>query len=217
MLILGIAGGTGSGKTTVAKAISKQVGSQGVQIIHQDSYYLDQSHLPLEKREKINYDHPSALDMNLLKEHIKTLKNRQPIEKPIYDFKIHSRITETEHIEPMDVLIIEGIFALQDNELRDMMNIKIYVETDADIRFIRRLNRDIQERGRTVESVIAQYRDIVRIMHLQFVEPTKQYADLIIPEGGQNKVAINVMVNTLREYIRRLSEGTTDSHTLLTP
>jgi uridine kinase len=215
MLILGIAGGTGSGKTTVAKAISKQVGSQRVRIIHQDSYYLDQSHLPLEKREKINYDHPSALDMNLLKTHIKMLKQGEAIEKPIYDFKIHSRIKETEHIDPMDVLIIEGIFALQDAELREMLNIKIYVETDADIRFIRRLHRDIQERGRTVESVITQYRDIVRVMHMQFVEPTKQYADLIIPEGGQNKVAINVMVNTLREYIRRLSEGNPDPHTLL--
>lgn len=207
MLILGIAGGTGSGKTTVAKSISKQLGHQKIKILHQDSYYLDQSHLPFEQRQKTNYDHPSAMDIPLLKKHISDLKSGIPIDKPIYDFKTHSRASETEHIEPVDILIIEGIFALQDPELREIEDIKIYVETDADIRVLRRLRRDIQERGRTVESVIMQYKDIVRPMHLQFVEPTKQYADIIIPEGGHNKVAINIMVNTLREYVRRLQES----------
>jgi len=211
MLILGIAGGTGSGKTTVAKAVAKQLSGQKIKILHQDSYYLDQSHLPLDKRQKINYDHPSAMDLGLLRDHISLLKSGMPIEKPIYDFKIHSRVSETEHIDPVDVLIIEGIFALQDQELRELENIKIYVETDADIRFIRRLSRDIQERGRTVESVIQQYRDVVRPMHLQFVEPTKQYADIIIPEGGHNKVAISVLANTIREYIRRLNTEPTEN------
>jgi len=203
MLILGIAGGTGSGKTTVAKAITKQLGHQTIKIIHQDSYYLDQSNIPFDIRIKTNYDHPNAMDMDLLKEHIRNLRKGNPIEKPIYDFKTHTRVREAEHIDPVDVLIIEGIFALQDKELRELLNIKIYVETDADIRFIRRLRRDILERGRTLESVIQQYKEIVRPMHLQFVEPTKQFADIIIPEGGFNKVAIDILVKTIQEYIRR--------------
>lgn len=208
MLTLGIAGGTGSGKTTVAKAIAKQLGHQTIKIIHQDSYYLDQTDVPFDVRVKTNYDHPSAMDMALLKEHIRKLRKGLPIEKPIYDFKIHTRVPETEPVDPVDVLIIEGIFALQDPELRELLDIKIYVETDADIRFIRRLKRDIMDRGRSLESVIQQYKEIVRAMHLQFVEPSKQFADIIIPEGGYNKVAIDILVKTIREYIRQKSKGT---------
>ncbi len=206
MLTLGIAGGTGSGKTTVAKAIAKQLGQQSIKIIHQDSYYLDQSDVPFDVRVKTNYDHPNAMDIMLLKKHIRKLRDGFPIEKPIYDFKIHTRVPETEHVDPVDVLIIEGIFALQDPELRELLDIKIYVETDADIRFIRRLKRDILERGRSLESVIQQYKEIVRTMHLQFVEPSKQFADIIIPEGGYNKVAIDILVKTIREYVRQKSK-----------
>ena len=213
MLILGIAGGTGSGKTTVAKAIAKQLGDQSVKIIHQDSYYLDQSDVPFDIRVKTNYDHPSEMDMDLLKKHIQQLQAGIPIEKPIYDFKIYTRGHNTEHINPVDVLIIEGIFALQDPELREMLNIKIYVETDADIRFIRRLKRDILERGRSLESVIQQYKEIVRPMHLQFVETSKQFADIIIPEGGFNKVAIDILVRTIREYIRQKTNDNTKPNT----
>ncbi|MCX7919844.1 MAG: uridine kinase [bacterium] len=200
MLIIGIAGGTGSGKTTVAKAIVRELKDERITIIHQDAYYRDQTHLPLEERMKINYDHPDAIDKPLLIHHLRTLLAGQPIEKPIYDFKTHTRSPKTERIIPGDVIIIEGIFALEDPELRELMKIKIYVETDADIRFIRRLRRDINERGRTVESVIEQYKNVVRPMHLQFVEPSKRYADIIIPEGGHNRVAIDLIATKIREY-----------------
>ncbi|MDI6784929.1 MAG: uridine kinase [bacterium] len=207
MLIIGIAGGTGSGKTTVAKAISRELRDERITIIHQDSYYRDQSHLPFDDRVKANYDHPDSIDKRLLIQHLRELLANRPIEKPVYDFKTHTRAQQTERIEPGDVVIIEGIFTLEDPELRQLMKIKIYVETDADIRFIRRLRRDITERGRTVESVIGQYKGIVRPMHLQFVEPTKRFADIIIPEGGFNKVAIELIVTAIREYQRKKNKG----------
>jgi uridine kinase len=208
MLIIGIAGGTGSGKTTVAKAIGRELRDERISIIHEDSYYRDQSHLPFEERIKTNYDHPNAIDKPLLIRHLKELLSGQPIEKPVYDFKNHTRDEKTERITPGDVVIIEGILALEDPELRDLMRIKIYVETDADIRFIRRLRRDINERGRTAESVIEQYKNVVRPMHMQFVEPSKRFADVIIPEGGFNKVAIGLIVTAIREYQRK-KNGTT--------
>jgi uridine kinase len=207
MLIIGIAGGTGSGKTTVAKAIIRELKDERITIIHQDSYYCDQSRLPFEDRIKTNYDHPDAIDKRLLIRHLRELLSGRPIEKPVYDFKTHTRAADTERINPGDVVIVEGIFALEDPELRLLMKIKIYVETDADIRFIRRLRRDIAERGRTVESVIEQYKNIVRPMHLQFVEPTKRFADIIIPEGGFNKVAIDLMVTSIREYQRKKNKS----------
>jgi uridine kinase len=203
MLIIGIAGGTGSGKTTVAKAITRELRDERISIIHEDSYYRDQSHLPFEERIKTNYDHPNAIDKPLLIQHLRNLLAGHPIEKPIYDFKNHTRAEKTERIIPGDVVIIEGILALEDPELRDLMKIKIYVETDADIRFIRRLRRDINERGRTADSVIEQYKNVVRPMHMQFVEPSKRFADVIIPEGGFNKVAIGLMVTAIREYQRK--------------
>lgn len=202
MLIIAIAGGTGSGKTTVAKAIIRELKDERITIIHEDSYYRDQSELPFEERIKTNYDHPEAIDKQLLINHIQELLAGRAIEKPVYDFKIHTRSPQTERIEPGDGLIIEGIFALEDLELRKLADIKIYVETDADIRFIRRLHRDIHERNRSVESVIDQYKNVVRPMHMQFVEPTKRFADIIIPEGGFNKVAINLIVTAIREYQR---------------
>lgn len=203
MLIIGIAGGTGSGKTTVAKAIVRELRGERITIIHQDSYYRNQTHLPFEERIKTNYDHPDAIDKPLLTHHIRELLVGRAVEKPVYDFKMHTRASETERIKPGDVVIIEGIFALEDPELRQLMKIKIYVETDADIRFIRRLRRDISERGRSVDSVIDQYKGVVRPMHMQFVEPTKRFADVIIPEGGFNRVAIELIVTAIREYQRK--------------
>jgi len=207
MLIIGIAGGTGSGKTTVAKAIVRELKDERISIIHQDSYYRDQSHLPLEERIKTNYDHPDAIDKQLLIQHLRELLVGRAIEKPIYDFKNHTRAAQPERIIPGDVVIIEGIFTLEDPELRNLMKIKLYVETDADIRYIRRLRRDINERGRSVDSVIDQYKGIVRPMHLQFVEPSKRFADIIIPEGGFNKVAIDLIVTAIREYQRKKIKG----------
>lgn len=208
MLVIAIAGGTGSGKTTVAKAIIRELADERITLISMDSYYRDQSHLPLSERIKTNYDHPDAIDKDLLISHIQDLLAGKPIEKPVYCFKTHTRLKETERVEPGDVLIIEGIFALEDERIRNLTDIKIYVETDADIRFIRRLKRDIFERNRTLESVIEQYQNVVRHMHFQFVEPTKHYADIIIPEGGYNKVAIELIVTAIREYQRRKAKQT---------
>ncbi len=200
--IIGIAGGTGSGKTTIAARISSVLGSDRIVVIPQDMYYRDQSHLPLEVRAKVNYDHPSAFDTELLLSHLKMLKAGYPIERPTYDFVVHARSKETVRIEPRDVIIVEGILVLYYPELRELMDIKIYVDTPDDIRFIRRLKRDTAERGRTIESVIEQYISTVRPMHMEFVEPSKQFADVIIPEGGYNDIAIEMVVSTV---LRRLS------------
>ncbi len=201
-IIIGIAGGTGSGKTTIAARISSVLGSDRIVVIPQDMYYQDQSHLPLEVRAKVNYDHPSAFDTELLLSHLKMLKEGHPIERPTYDFVIHARSKKTVRIEPRDVIIVEGILVLYYPELRELMDIKIYVDTPDDIRFIRRLKRDTAERGRTIESVIEQYIATVRPMHMEFVEPSKQFADVIIPEGGYNDIAIEMVVSTV---LRRLS------------
>ncbi len=200
-IIIGIAGGTGSGKTTVSSRIADVVGSERIVVIPQDMYYRDQSHLPMEERAKINYDHPSAFDTPLLVEHLKTLKSGRPIDRPTYDFVTHTRSNRTVRVEPRDVIIVEGILVLHYPELRELMDIKIYVDTPDDIRFIRRLQRDTKERGRTIESVIEQYLSTVRPMHMEFVEPSKQFADVIIPEGGYNQIAIEMVVSTI---LRRL-------------
>lgn len=192
-IIIGVAGGSGSGKTSVTRSIYKRFTDKTILVIEQDSYYKDQSHLPFEKRLNTNYDHPFAFDNELLMQHLKALGEQHSIEKPIYDYKIHTRSEETIPVEPKDVIILEGILILEDERLRDMMDIKVFVDTDADLRIIRRLLRDIKERGRTIDSVIEQYVNVVRPMHLQFIEPTKRYADIIIPEGGENHVAIDLM------------------------
>lgn len=196
-IIIGVAGGSGSGKTTVARRIYQQF-SDSVVMIEQDAYYKDQAHLTFEERLKTNYDHPNAFDHDLLIDHLKRLLAYQSIEKPVYDYTLYTRSTETIRVEPKDVIILEGILILEDERLRELMDIKVYVDTDADVRILRRMERDIRERGREIESVIQQYLTVVRPMHLQFIEPSKRYADLIIPEGGYNDVAINLLINQIR-------------------
>ncbi|MCM3712717.1 uridine kinase [Halalkalibacter oceani] len=200
-IIIGVAGGTGSGKTTVAKEIFQQFNEQSIVLIEQDAYYKDQSGLSFEERLKTNYDHPLAFDNDLLLHHLQQLAAKKRVEKPVYDYKAHTRSNKVVIIEPKDVIIVEGILILEDERLREMMDIKLFVDTDADIRIIRRLLRDIRDRGRSIESVIDQYTSVVRPMHLQFIEPTKRYADIVIPEGGQNRVAIDLMVTKIRTII----------------
>ncbi len=183
-LVIGIAGGTGSGKTTVTRHIVQNVGPGQVAMLQHDAYYKDQSHLDLAARTRVNYDHPDSLDNDLLFEQLQSLQRGRTVAAPIYDFKTHSRSPETVIVESRPVIIVEGILIFLDERLRQMMSLKIFVDTDADLRFIRRLRRDVAERGRSVESVIEQYLTTVRLMHLEFVEPTKRYADLILPEGG---------------------------------
>ncbi|MCZ0716704.1 uridine kinase [Aerococcus kribbianus] len=192
-IIIGVTGGTGSGKTSVTRKIMANYEDVSLAYIEQDAYYKDQSHLSFEERVKTNYDHPLAFDTALLKKHLQMLLNGQAIDMPVYDYSAHTRSQETVHISPKEVIILEGILILYDEELRDLMDIKVYVDTDDDIRIIRRIQRDIAERGRSLESVIKQYTEVVKPMHEQFIEPTKRYADLIIPEGGQNLVAIDLM------------------------
>lgn len=204
-IVIGVAGGSGSGKTSVTKAIYEHFIGHSILILEQDFYYKDQSHLPFEERLKTNYDHPLAFDNDLLIDHINALLQYQSIEKPIYDYTIHTRSNQVEIVEPKDVIIVEGILILEDQRLRDLMDIKLFVDTDADLRIIRRLTRDIKERGRTFESVIDQYVSVVRPMHNQFIEPTKRYADIIIPEGGQNTVAIDLMVTKIQTILEEKS------------
>jgi uridine kinase len=201
-LVIGIAGGTGSGKTTVAKVIIDRVGANHIALLPHDAYYKDLKNLEPSQRVAINFDHPDSLDTNLLEEHIKQLKNLQPIELPIYDFVTHTRTDQTAHIESQPVILVEGILILAEKGLRELFDVKIFVDTDPDIRFIRRLERDITERGRTSSSVIHQYLNTVRPMHLEFVEPSKRYADVIIPEGGLNTVAMDMVVARIESLLR---------------
>jgi len=201
-LILGIAGGTGSGKTTVANAVLERVGSQRIAFLPHDAYYRDLKHLPLAERAARNFDHPNSLETELLIEHLGRLKNWQPIEMPQYDFTRHIRTDLVIPIEPRRVIIVEGILIFTEPKLRELFDVKIFVDTDADIRFIRRLQRDIIERGREVESVIQQYYSTVRPMHLEFVEPSKRYADVIIPEGGMNVVALDMVIARIEEMLQ---------------
>jgi uridine kinase len=193
-LVIGIAGGSGSGKTTVANEILQRVGPDRIAFLQQDSYYKDLSGLPPKQRAELNFDHPHSLQTDLLIEHIASLRAGKAVEVPIYDFTTDSRTSKTFTVEPRLVILVEGILIFTDATLRDMFDVKIYVDTDSDIRFIRRLERDINERGRTTESVIKQYQSTVRPMHLEFVEPSKRYADIIIPEGGYNIAALDMVV-----------------------
>lgn len=202
-ILIGISGGTGSGKSTVTKEIFKEIQKDSITIIEQDSYYKEQSHLSFEERVKTNYDHPDAFDNELLKQHLTDLLNGKSIDKPIYDFEKHNRKGETIKVEPRDIIILEGILILFEKEIRDLLDIKIFVDTDSDVRVIRRILRDIKDRGRTLDSVILQYMSTVRPAHLQFIEPTKRYADIIIPEGGYNKVAIDLIVTKINEIINK--------------
>ena len=198
---LGITGGTGSGKTTIAEQIVKELGESRSVIVHHDSYYLDRSALPKDDRDQFNFDHPSAFDWKLFKRQLKQLREGKAIDKPMYNFHTHSRMEEKLRVEPRPVLIVEGILVFDDPELRRMMDMRVYVDADADERFIRRLNRDVRERGRSVESIVDQYLKTVRPMHLQFVEPCKRYADIIIPEGGHNRVALDTLIAHIRTLL----------------
>lgn len=200
-MIIGIAGGTGSGKTTVAKRILRTLDHEQVKIIAHDSYYLDRSGIAPEEREALNYDHPDAFDKLLFHRHLQEIACGRAIECPIYDYATHTRRKDIIPIAPCQVLVVEGILVLQDEAARGMMDVKLYVETDADVRLARRLRRDVQERSRSLESVMKQYFDVVRPMHMQFVEPTKKYADLIIPEGGFNEVAIDVICSKITQLL----------------
>ena len=200
-LIIGICGGTGSGKTTVAKSILEAVSTRDVLFIQQDSYYRNLKDLPLDYRQMANFDHPDALDNDLLVNHLRKLKAGERVELPIYDFRTHTRLNETMPIEPQPIVIVEGILIFADPRLLEQLDIKVFVDTPDDIRFIRRLRRDLAERGRTVESVIEQYLATVRPMHMQFVEPSKRYADVIIPEGGHNLVSVDLISGKMRERL----------------
>ena len=200
-LIIGISGGTGSGKTTVANRILESVSANEVVFIQQDSYYRNINDLPLDYRSIANFDHPDALDNDLLVNHVRRLKAGEAVELPLYDFRTHTRLNETRYVEPKPIVIVEGILIFADPRLLEQMDIKVFVDTPDDIRFIRRLRRDIAERARTVESVIEQYTATVRPMHMQFVEPSKRHADVIIPEGGHNLVSIDLLSGKIRERL----------------
>ena len=202
-ILIGIGGGSGSGKSSVAKNILREFGEGEVTIIEQDSYYHDLSHLPFNERLKTNFDHPDAIDFDLLRSHLKSLLKGETISVPIYDFSTHIRPPDTREIKSHHAIVLEGIMVFTDKILREMMNIKIYVATDPDIRIIRRLTRDIRERGRTFEDVVRQYLDTVRPMHEQFVETTKKFADIIIPEGGDNRVAIDLIQTKIRSLLNK--------------
>lgn len=193
-LVIAIAGGSGSGKTTVANVILEKVGAHRIAYLPHDAYYRDLSNLPPLQRAQVNFDHPESLETELLIEHIQTLKSWRPIELPVYDFTHHSRTEKTSRVNPQRVIIVEGILIFAEPRLRELFDVKIFVDTDPDLRFIRRLERDIAERGRSMETVVKQYLTTVRPMHLEFVEPSKRYADIIIPEGGLNTVALDIVI-----------------------
>ncbi|MFH0880649.1 MAG: uridine kinase [Lentisphaerota bacterium] len=211
-IIIGIAGGTGSGKTSVSRNIVHALGSSRVAIMEQDSYYMDLAHIPLEERKKVNFDHPSAFDKGLLVSHLRSLMAGSAVEMPVYDYAQHTRSGDTVRLANHQIIIIEGILILEDPELRELMDIKLYVDTDPDVRFIRRLKRDVKERGRDLDAVIHQYETVVRPMHLQFVEPSKRYADMIIPGGGRNKVAIDLIKTKIQALLRDFEEIDKSNH-----
>jgi len=202
-MIIGISGGTGSGKTTVARKIISSLGQENVAYLQQDSYYRNLGDMPLDSRNRVNFDHPDALDNELMLNHLESLRAGDCIQRPVYDFVTHSRKAETVCLEPLPVIIVEGILVFYDARMRRLMDIKIFVDCDPDIRFIRRLERDIRERSRSVESVIEQYVTTVRPMHLEFVEPSMRYADIILPEGGFNEVGIDLITGKIRSFLSR--------------
>ncbi|MEZ5292093.1 MAG: uridine kinase [Vicinamibacterales bacterium] len=197
-IVIGVAGGSGSGKTTVVRRIVDSLGSEQVSVLEHDRYYRDRNDLRLEERAALNYDHPDALETDLLVQHVLALKGGHPVDAPVYDFARHARTTSTIHIEPRRALIVEGILIFADRPLRQLMDVKVFVDTDDDTRVIRRLQRDVAERGRTMASVIDQYLSTVKPMHLEFVEPSKRYADIIVPEGGYNAVAVDLLLTLIR-------------------
>ena len=201
VMVVGIAGGTGSGKTTLSDLILQSVGDEKIAYLPHDAYYRDQKHLPLEVRAQVNYDHPDALETDLMVNHIQQLLAGKTIQMPVYDFTTHNRKTETIPVEPRPVILVEGILIFVEKTLRDLFDMKIFVDTDADIRFIRRLTRDVEERGRTVQAVIDQYLKTVRPMHLEFVDASKRYADIIVPEGGLNVVALDMVIARLQSLL----------------
>ncbi len=202
-IIIGVTGGSGSGKTSVSRAIFDQLHGHSLMMLQEDSYYKSQDDIPFEERTKVNYDHPNAFDTDLLIEQLEDLLSWKTIEIPVYDYAAHTRSKEVVVQEPREVIIVEGILTLNDARLRDLMDIKIFVDTDDDIRIIRRIQRDIEERGRTLQSVIDQYLETVKPMYHQFIEPSKRYADIIVPEGGENQVAIDLLVTKVRDIIRK--------------
>ena len=202
-LVIGVAGGSGSGKTTVVRRIVDSLGSDHVTVLDHDRYYRDRNDLRLEERAALNYDHPDALETDLLVRHVRELKSGKPVDVPQYDFTRHARLSETETFQPRRALIVEGILVFTDAALRDLMDIKVFVDTDSDTRFIRRLQRDVAQRGRTMDSVIDQYQNTVKPMHLEFVEPSKRYADIIVPQGGHNTVAIDMLLTLIRSLAAR--------------
>ena len=203
-IVFGVAGGTASGKTTVAVNILEAVGASQVAYVPHDAYYRDMSYLPLSERAQLNYDHPESLETELLIAHIQQLLDNRSVRIPVYDFTEHRRTKDTKLVEPCPIILIDGILIFTNEDLRDLMDIKIYVDTDADVRFIRRMDRDMKERGRSLDSIVKQYMETVRVMHLEFVEPSKRYADVIIPHGGLNQVAMDMVVARL---VAMLSSG----------
>jgi len=202
-IVIGIAGGTGSGKTTVANVILKRVGKNQIAYLPHDAYYRELKDLPPNQRALVNFDHPDSLESELMLEHIHQLKKWQPVNLPIYDFSTHSRTEKTIRVEPKPVIIVEGILIFAEEKLRQVFDVKLFVDTDPDLRFIRRLQRDIAERGRTMDTVIQQYLTTVRPMHLEFVEPSKRYADVIIPEGGLNEVAMEMVIARIESLLKK--------------
>ncbi|MEV2677456.1 uridine kinase [Paenibacillus larvae] len=201
MLVIGIAGGTGSGKSSVARSIITKLGADNVTLICQDNYYLDHAELSFEEREKINYDHPSAFENDLLLQHLKQLRQGKALQIPVYGFTKHARSSETIHINVKPIVLVEGIHVLTDDHLREELNIKVFMDTDPDVRILRRIVRDMKERGRSLESVHDQYLNTVKPMHDAFIEPSKKYADIIIPEGGENKIGISMLTSLTERYL----------------
>ena len=199
--IVGLAGGTGSGKTTVANKLAAGLPERSVALLEHDSYYWDHSDLSIEERAQLNYDHPDSLDTKLLIKHLRESQQGKAIEVPVYDFKTHARLPETQRIAPAPILIVEGILTFVEEELRNLFDLKIFVDTDADIRVLRRVRRDIEKRGRDFASIREHYYKTVRPMHLRFVEPSKRWADIIVPEGGENKIALDLIISKLRSLL----------------
>ena len=200
-VIIGVAGGTGSGKTTVVREMVRAVGNEHVAVIEHDSYYRDRSELPLEERALLNYDHPDALETDLLVHHLEQLRAGHPVEVPSYDFSRHARTEVTRTVHPAPVILVDGILIFVEERLRKLMDVRVFVDTDSDLRFIRRLERDMKERGRTMDSVVEQYISTVKPMHEEFVEPSKRFADLMIPEGGYNRVAVDLLLAKIRSVV----------------
>ena len=201
-VVLGVAGGTGSGKSTVVREVCRILGNGVASVLHHDSYYRDLAHIPFEARVERNFDHPEALETELMVAHVHSLLQGVPVEIPTYDFSTHTRRGETQLLHPTPVVVVDGILVLADPRLRDTMDLKVFVDTEADIRLLRRIRRDVVKRGRTADSVVAQWEATVRPMHLEFVEPSKRFADLVVPEGGYNRVAVDLVVNRLRVLMR---------------